>query len=546
MKQLPNTPFTTKDFSPEGGGIDFLGLRWVNLTIVGQYLIPGLNNVTQDMGTYFLAAWIPWKFRQLCRSEHDYTEKNYITFREKIEVALSLTFRNEAGLDRPHGPVRNRVGNRQSCSLPTSLSFKSAGRNASNSLYAAAIYGPSIQYLGLISSYRSMARSGRLPLNIPIVGEDADTETIIKCVDACLARSTSYPLLASLDSPEFGWNDICTLAEAGLDPAWYRAAEHAPLKTSFVRKLLPEDAGSSGFARTLSARLVLATLQQRTCISTQELRDAWYTGMFSDGTLLSIEDRQLDDQRKRWALFMARQYQRYAIELFLLCFEEALLNDCRSVDEVVDYWTSQANFGDLLVSGTFRDVLKTCAGRLYRNDDVLCSQAWNAEVHQGDERFEYVAAPQDNGAIGSGLRMLAGWYWRMLVRQQSGGMKELLELGGADRIGMAWFLQWLRVRQDKPIRELLKDIFCQLVFAQHMRIALARFDGAAQRLRFLLGDSGIEPSTSVGNLGQLRLQWMPDRLDTLTFLLCDCDVLNADEGSLNLGPRGSDLGRTYK
>lgn len=541
MKQPPGRPFTTKDFSPRGGGIDFLGLRWVNLTIVGRDLIPGLNNVTTDMGTFFLAAWIPWKFRQLCQNEKDYTEKKYKAFREKVEVALSLTLRDDAGLDRSHGSVRNRVGNRQSCSLPAALSFKSAHRNDSNSLYAAAIYGPAIQYLGLIVSYRSQAQAGRDPLNIPIVNDDPDTATILKGVDDGIMKARSRRLLASLESPEFDWASVRSLGEAGLDPARYRAPEYASLKASFACKLLPDDSGATGYARTVTTRLILATLRQRSGLSTDDLRDAWYTGMLNDGKILRFSDEQLAAQRIRWSHFMARQYQRYAIELFLWCFEDALLNGCRSVDEVIDYWSRRSDTAGTPLEGTFRDVLGTCAGRLRRKDETLTSGAWNDEVHADDERFEYVAEPQGDQAVDHGLRMLAGWHWRILARQQSGVMKDLLELGGADRMGMAWFLQWLRDRQDRPIRELLKDIFSNLVFAQHMRIALARFDGTAQRLRFLLGDSGIEPSISVGDLGQLSLPWMPDRLDTLAFLLCDCDVLTSDEGRLSIGPRGKAL-----
>ena len=50
--------------------------------MVGRELIPEINNVTSDMGTFFLGAWIPWKFRQLCVGSKDYTEKNYKAFRE--------------------------------------------------------------------------------------------------------------------------------------------------------------------------------------------------------------------------------------------------------------------------------------------------------------------------------------------------------------------------------------------------------------------------------------------------------------------------------
>ena len=91
MPELPIRPFLTVDFSPKGGGIDFLGLRWVNLTILGAYLIPGINNVTADAGTYCLGAWIPWKFKQLCQTARNSTLPKFTAFRETIEVGISLS-----------------------------------------------------------------------------------------------------------------------------------------------------------------------------------------------------------------------------------------------------------------------------------------------------------------------------------------------------------------------------------------------------------------------------------------------------------------------
>ena len=88
-------PFLTEDFSPRGGGIDFLGLRWVNLYMVGEYLIPQINNATRDMGTFCICAWIPWKFKQIC-NKADFTHENYKLFREKIEVAISFAIRDES------------------------------------------------------------------------------------------------------------------------------------------------------------------------------------------------------------------------------------------------------------------------------------------------------------------------------------------------------------------------------------------------------------------------------------------------------------------
>ena len=541
MKGLPAKPFTTADFSLRGGGIDFLGLRWVNLTIVGRDLIPELNNVTADMGTFFLGGWIPWKFHQLCAGGSDYTEKNYKSFREKVEVALSLTLRDELDIPRDCGQVRNRVGITQKNPLPGKLSFKDAKRTEQNSLYAAAIYGPSLHALGLIKTYHSQARDGAKSLEIPIPGDDEDVVAIMKGVDASLRQSASYQTLASLDSTEFKAKVVSKLAADGLDPARYRAAGYAPLKARFRRKLLPAQPDDPGYARTLTTRLMLATLSQRNRSTTDQIRNAWYTGMFDDGLPLQIKDHELADHQLRWSCFMARQFQRYAIELLLWCFEDAIKQGNRSIEAVIEHWERRSKSAGFDWNVTFEQFARDYAGRLLKKDDMATSQAWNETVHAGENHFEFVDEPRDDAAVINALRMITGWYWRMLVRQQDGKTKNLLSRGGADRMSMSWFLQWLTARKKLPIRILLQEMFSSLIFAQHMRIALARFDGTAQRLRFLIGDSGIEATISArSDLGERDLPWMPDRLDTLAGLLCDCDVLAAKDGAFIRGPAAAE------
>jgi hypothetical protein len=369
-----------------------------------------------------------------------------------------------------------------------------------------------------------------------------DTLRIANGVNDSLKATKCYELLASLDSPEFSWQDIRRLGENGLDPARYRARDCEPLKACFRRKLLPEDPEDPGYGRTQTTRLLLVTLRQHPGLSLWDVRNSWYTGMFPDGKPHHLREMELTDQCERWSCFVARQYQRYAIELFLWCFEDALKAGARSVDEVIAHWSDRSARAETNLDGSFRSILKNRAGSLFNQDELATSQAWNLAVHGADGRFEYIEDPRDDRAVISGLAMLAGWYWRMLVRQQNDRTKELMNLGGSGRISMGWFLNWLRDRQDQPVRELLRDIFSDLIFAQHMRIALARFDGIAQRLRFLLGDSGIEPTVSAyADLGGLTLPWMPDRLDSLVALLCDSDVLEAKGESLSLGSKADEI-----
>jgi hypothetical protein len=543
MKAFPQSPFLTEDFSPRGGGIDFLGLRWVGLTIVGRYLVPELNNVTTDMGTFFIGTWIPWKFRSLCSGSKDYTEKNYKTFREKIEVALSLTLRAESGIDREYGDVRNKIGNTQKCPLPNQLTFKNAKRNDPNSLYAAAIYGPSLRALGLIKSDRSEALGGRESLQIPIIEDDPKVKRIVEGVDQSLSKVPNFRLLGSLDSPEFSWLDIKMLGECGLDPATFRAPQFKSLKSCFLTCLLPSNPQDAGFGRTLTTLLLLKTLEAQDGLLGWELRRIWYTRRFHNGRMLKITDSDLQQHHLRWSCFLSRQHQRYAIEIFLWCFEDALKAGLRTVDEIADHWLDRSARAGRKLNATFRESQRACAGPFWKGNDLATSTAWNADVHGDHEYFEYAEEPHGDLAAYQGLNMLAGWYWRMLARRGDPNTEKLLELGGSDRMSMAWFMDWLTARRDLPMRSLLRDIFSDLVFSQHMRVALSRFDGTSQRLRFLLGDQGIEPTSSARkDLGELYLPWMPDRLDTLISLLCDCDVLEMEDDAIKLGPAAGEVG----
>jgi hypothetical protein len=170
------------------------------------------------------------------------------------------------------------------------------------------------------------------------------------------------------------------------------------------------------------------------------------------------------------------------------------------------------------------------------------SKSWNREVGADDHRFEYVEEAQNDQAPRDALRMIASWYWRARQRLEDPAQTELVLLGGADRVGMSWFIKWLEARKNRAIAGVVRDIFSDLVFAQHVRVALARFDGTSQRLRFGLADNGIEPTTSARrDLAKKDLPWMPDRLDSLIGLLCDCDVLHELEGKLSLGAAAHDL-----
>jgi hypothetical protein len=537
MNALPNQPFLSKDFSPRGGGIDFLGLRYVGLNILGRYLVPELNNVTQDMGTFFLGAWIPWKFEKLCNREI-YTEKSYKAFRESIEVAISLNMSHDFSGPLKFGPVRNRIGITQDPKLPGELTFKKAQRNTNNSIFAAAMYGPALRALGLIESYRVAGEKPDSSLNIALAAKDPDTIGMAEAIDKSLQNSRAKHFINSLNGGKLSQKQIDDLGIYGLCPSIFRDQKFEKLHRSFEKKLLPNEKNAPGYGRTLTARLLIETLRTHKELTCDQIRDVWYTGMYEDGNRLTLQDEELKKHMKTWSFLMARQYQRYPLELFLWCFEDALRNGCRSIEDVIEYWSERTQSAAGSLNGTFLDLLHSASEGYSGSSDLKISETWNNQVSGTHEKFEYQRSSQDDSACMQGLQMLAGWYWRMLSRNETVSKEsvELVTLGGSDRMSMRWFLNWISQRKDFKTEDFLKDVFSDLIFSQHMRVALARFDGTSQRLRFVLGDNGIEPTISAKkDIGRRGIPWMRDRLDMLVYLLCDIDVTETNsKGQLSI------------
>ena len=137
------------------------------------------------------------------------------------------------------------------------------------------------------------------------------------------------------------------------------------------------------------------------------------------------------------------------------------------------------------------------------------------------------------------LLMMARWWLRLKSWPKQSNREEILSLGGIDRIGMAWFDNWLNHRKSIPLSELLTDLYRDLVFSQHLRVALYRFDGETQRLRFFMGDDGIEKSDSARDFGQRLPGLMADRLEAFAHLLVDLKILQeTGEGKFAVGDDG--------
>jgi hypothetical protein len=536
MNDLPDRPFGTERFRSQGGGIDFLGMRQVNLSILQEELIPGINNATTDIGMFCLGTWIPWKFRQLCEQDHkSFVLSRYERFREAIEVAMAFAVRDGSPGNKKLGEPRRRIGIRQRFAPPDPMTFKSAKRKDSTSLYAAPLYGPSLWFTGFIVA-NARAQDGS-STEIPYVADDDRTREIVTAVETSLASSADFAKVVGLQVGPTTKETLDDLALHGLHPAFYRKLSKTA-KIAFIQKLLIGD-GKDWMAarRRLTAALLCRTVGQHTFADSWDIRCAWYTNRLPNGKPLVI-GAAVRDQRERWAVFQARQIQRTIVEGLLRSFELAVASGCRTIPQAVEHWEQRSPEPlPAILTGTFDKLVRTEAAPISKAKDFIAlGRAWHERVHGNHRIYEDVEPQSDDEELVCRLQTLARWWLRMQVFLAEETQPKLLQAGEQNRISIRWFCDWLGKRLGAPIRTLLQDLYSELVFAQHVKIALARFDGQIQRLHFTLGDDGIIPTLEAqGKLGRPPGR-MADRLDALVGLLCDLDILvEDDDGVLSPG-----------
>jgi hypothetical protein len=540
MSDLPDRPFGTARFRSQGGGIDFLGMRQVNLSILQEELIPGINNATSDIGMFCLGAWIPWKFRQLCEHDHkSFALSRYDEFREAIEVAMAFAVRAGSPGNKRLGEPRRRIGIRQRFTPPDAMTFKSAKRKDSTSLYAAPLYGPSLWFTRFIVA-NARAQDGS-STDIPYVADDDHTKKIVTAVEKSLAASADFAKVVRLQVGPTSKEALDDLALHGLHPAFYRKLSKTA-KVAFIEKfLIGEGKDWMAACRRLTAALICDTVGQHTFTDSWDIRCAWYTNRLPNGKPLLI-GAPVREHRERWAVFQARQIQRTIVEGFLRSFELAVASGRLTIPQVIQHWEERSPEPlPAILAGTVEELVRAEAAPISKAKDLTAlARAWHERVHGDHRLYEDVGPQSDEEELVCRLQSLARWWLRMQVFLAGETQPKLLQAGDQNRISILWFSNWLGKRLGISVRTLLHDLYSELIFAQHVKIALARFDGEIQRLHFTLGDDGIIPTLEAqGKLGRPPGR-MADRLDALIGLLCDLDVLvEDDDGVLSAGPHSN-------
>lgn len=530
-KPLPHQPFLTQAFADDGGGIDFLGLRLVNFDMLAGDLLPGINNGTSDIGIFCLGTWIPWKFKRVCE-EHPkkFTQENYDRFRQAFEMVMADGVKDGSGANQEYGMPNRRIGVDQTLTFPADLKFdkdkteKKTKRTESTSIYAAALYGPALRYLNFIGY--ATAKDGQ-PTWIHLPMPDEETSQICEYIESQVGNDPLAAQFGDFDFTVQEPEDLERFQRRGLHPCAYRAIPQS-VKQHLIRRLMGTSVDGVPNGRYLTTRLIVETLRQVGSADAEKLRRVWFTGLIEKDRRIVLPDPVLERQRSSWAIFEGRQFQRYILETFLRVFEIGVRQGCSSVDQVVSSTLSWLQNAPSTLADAIR---RECEATNAPKDLDAAATWWNSNVSGDSEYYEWFDSKdgESTDEAKRALQMLCRWILRTKTWLELYDDRPELAWGGESRMSICWFREWLAERMEQPINEFLHDLYADLIFTQHLRVALSRLDSAApkQRLRFMLGDFGIVPTVGMEKkLGENGAPWMADRLDAWLLLLKDVEVLN--------------------
>ncbi len=526
MDGLPVGPWFPRDVGFKGTGVDFLGLRAVNMRLIDACL-PGISNVTYSIRPYSVATWMWWKARELLNDgdAEGRMSAELRAFAERVETLFAWGHRVRG---YPGAPG-SRSGPPQGGAV--SLTFASWKRSAANtSIMAAVRYGPSVKNtngLGFLQAWKA--------------GTFAVTEAgnaLAAALDAELKPLGAYHRLLNGLKPVRGREaDALELVDAWRveeasegEVAAFRAAFHAPAEIAGTERR---------GRRSGTLELVLHVLHCSPApMAIDELRRALADRRLPDGSLFDVPE-ELAMVRERWLVMQVRQLQRLTLEALLTWSEEMMLRRGRRSLE-----TMRTSLREAITSSTaappeapWRDVLKAALAAHDGGEaapETALFEVW-------DRLAAALAGGDGDGIIGAALAACAcvqsavdGLLERAAERDgrrlderigegaaAEDEIRAACQLGEAERLSLAHFRDWVAERMDAPAATAAIELLETHVLSRHLAVGVGRFDGERQRLRFTLEEEGLAPLIGAPLVPSVT----EDRLAALLSLMVECGYL---------------------
>lgn len=508
-----NAPFFIPPLPTQNTGVDFLGLREVNLRLMG-HLVPGLNNKTDKIRPFSVMSWAAWAFqREAAKAENiELSDVLFKRFLEKVEVLFGWGH-------QLNGEGTGLVGNAQVAPAHTTheavpLDFNAWKRGASwldpNS------YGPSLKDDNGLGFLHQRFRGVYVPT-------PAGTE-LAQALDMSLQECQGYNQLTSLTDFRATEETARTLFHG-----WRVSTPSDAEAVAFGRALYGGGAigkdGTMVAARSATIAIILGTLRRcQTPLSEEALRrQLLYSPKPYDAPGLSPEP--LAHAHTLWRVLQVRQAQRLAFEALFGWLEDRVVMGVQDVFGIAE--SLQDALRDVAWAGKDWARKRWSQIDAIANGDLLLDKGDTTE--DADlllKMAELVRAiEKDRNAIPPlACQLLIDTAYLANQLQADPVAAPMVAEGGRDRVSLKYWAGVVSANIALSPTALTTMLVENLLLSQHFAVATSRFSQGKQRLRVTIEESGLCALSP-----NLRETWRPrptsDRLSALLGLLCDCGLI---------------------
>lgn len=524
----PDRPFFLPLRTGENNGVDFLGLRQVNLDMMAE-MIPSTNNVTGYIRPFSLMSWVFWKFYDLCSDAglEEPSRQDIDRFREKVEVLFSWGARLHETSGRV--PGTGAAPPNASAEGQVHLTFKDWKRiQSSTSLIAALWYGPAskiVTGLGFL---------------MPVPGSTGffrTTGTGIRLAEALDSRLRQdkelyHRLLATLKPVTASEEDAIALWQI-----WSPEDVTEGEREAFAGALYSADkiGNTKSLLGKRSTTLALAIHHLTNCSSaatSQDIRIGMALSVSQDGQPYDLPE-ELIACRNNWLTLQMRQLQRLSMECLLSWCEGRILSDrMNETSSMAERFSADWNGGEHGFEGlqTLSEMISSLDQQAHEIDGFI-EAVLDERLSSPFELMNEIQGHFKSNDPAFGQYAFAG----ILLSVAYAGVIEkddrFLRLGGAHRISLGTLRRRLVGLGDVSVREAFQFILEAMIVSQHFSTAVNRFDGHNQRLRLTIEETGLEVL--------VRKAWEPtvtqDRLATLLSLAAQSGLVLRNEHGFQTG-----------
>jgi hypothetical protein len=509
---ITNGPRFVVPYRPDRGGVDFLGMRQVNVNMMAGVL-PGINNVTWWLRPFSVVSWIYWKFFHLASEAgiSEPTGEQLRIWKEKVEVLFTWGHKLDGRQGLP-GISFNPPGGGAA-----SLSFSDWGRTALNtSLMAAVQYGPAAKTLDGLGFLE--------PWSGPFFKACGEGPDLAQALDACVSNLDAFGLLNSLGA------DSATPEQArALFQGWSVNNPTVKEKQAFCRAFFQaptvgQDSRIGRRSTTVQLILDLLSASDRP-LAERAVRAGLFFGR-PNTTQKRTEREELKTGWLRWQVLQIRQLQRLALEALLSWFEVRLsVHNDKGTEQItaaaMNSITSDPNIFPL--RQTVAECRRAFASECPDNPTFLALSEGSALWSPFDlmDTIQANVRQQDDAIVPYALRALfvCARFTDLMFGTKT--VRPELMQGIAERMSLSFLRDTTDRCSGLEVVEFTRFLFENLVLSQHFSVAARRFDGETQRLRISIEEEGLEFLADKPLVPFVT----PDRLATALSLMADCGLI---------------------